>query len=104
MEAGRYGEALALVDEAETLDPLGDAARYERIRAIIRDTAAAGQTAGGSPADDGEPALPEPDAAPETREGQGSALPAARAGPGTAPATPPLADAASAPGGAVGGQ
>ena len=39
MDAGRYGEALALIDDAEILDPLG--ARYEQIRTIIRDTAAA---------------------------------------------------------------
>ena len=99
-DEGRYGEALALIDDAEILNPVL-ASQYDQIREEI--AAAACRAADGSAADPRPPAEPgTPDITPGTVAGQDDAQPTAQAAPGTAPATPPLANAASAPGSADG--
>ena len=99
-DAGRYGEALALIDDAEILDP-GLGRRCHQIREEI--AAAARRIADGSAADPRPPEEPgTPDTTPGTVAGQDDAQPPAQAAPGTAPTTPLLADAASGPGSADG--
>ena len=99
-DEGRYGEALALIDDAEILNPvLGR--QYDQIREEI--AAAARRAADGAAADPRPPAEPGArGAAPGAVTGQDDAQQPAQAAPGAAATTPPLANAASAPGSADG--